>query len=613
NYDSKYTDYIQHNVGNILGMLKNYIEENPEVQSKLQEKSIMPNYSYTPKPNPAWKITTGSVIPTAPITDKGIAKISVANIAQNLRKEWTAEKLDKLNSPENRFNRMHVSGVGDLLETDISNRPNEYCKYAELFLDIDAIDPHYTYSYFEGMTDALKSDQLQISKDNLTPIINLCKMLVTIGNGKLLLKVNNAMGYSDAIKSMISFFKLLVTSNNQDIKSFMQENRGTIIEIIKLLLTSDDPRPEAGNILGSGHSLTKGTQGTQISDPLMIAINSIRGCAYQLFVNFTCMDSNDSIAKDIKVICERLLQEEETRAIFFLFGHYFLYFYHRDKAWMNSQISKILPEEETKKHLYTAAWEGMLSRQVHPDIIVAPPLQKIYLRGFDLTDKDFPAYQAQFINPSQQLAETIAVAYLNVSDFDKNSLYKKLWEKGNINHHRHFMNQIGRMAFSGQINNNFWQARFEALWENILQDKNKDSKILKELGNSITLQDTKFKAKWLVKMLRRTLEATDGQLSEYYRIREMIVELAKEIPEDTLEIIKLIMARKPCDEEEYDDIIGGTGEEWRDAFISIYKNANNIEDKNKRQDAKNELNAVLGELLKHHSLVFSKLVDNLDK
>ncbi|MBE8182219.1 MAG: hypothetical protein HAW61_01690 [Candidatus Portiera sp.] len=611
-YDSEHIKYIQQKARDILGMLKDYIEENHEVQGKLVTKNIIPSYSYAPKPNEVGKVTAGWGKAISPITDEEIAKMSVAEIAQNLRKEWTAEKLDELNTPENNFEFMDVSGVGNLLKTDISKRTNEYFKHAELFFEIDALDPSYTYYYFEGMKKVLESDKFEVSKENIRPVINLCKKMVTAGNGKLLLKENNTMGYSGAIKSMIGFLNLLIASKNPGAKSFMQENRGTVIEIIKLLLTSDDPHPKKETSVESAPFKITGYSGTHISDPLMMAVSSIRGCAYQLFVNFMCIDSDKNIAKDIKVIYEELLVDEKSRAIFFLSGRYLANFYSRDKEWTQTQISKIFPEEKSKKNLYTAAWEGMLSRREGSYIISDPIIQKIYLRGFDLTDKDLPEHQAQLTNPSQQLAEAIAIAYLQVSDFDnKQTLYKKLWEDGDFNTQKYFVNHIGRMVFSGAINDEFSQARFEALWENILQDKNKDSNILKELGNYITLQNNKIEAKWLAKMLRRTLEATEGQLSIYRRMREIIVELAEAAPEDTLEIIKLIIARPPHYENEHYDMIIGTGEEWRDAFISIYTNM--MKDEDKRESAKNKLNDVLGELLKHHSLVFAQLVGNLDK
>lgn len=597
NYNDEDPAYIKQKVCDVSGMLEDYIKENPAVERKFKENSIIPNYDYKPKPNDAHKvISTWSDDLIRPITDEEFAEISVVDIAKKLREEWSAVGFFQTKTGHS-VNEC-IYGVNKALIADISTRPDKYCQNAERFFEIDIVDPSYTRSYFDGMEQVLKNEELQLLSDSLTPVFRMCKSIVSIGNGKLLLKADNGMGYNSAIKSMIRFLQALITSSNQDMENYVQDNRNNIIEIIKLLLTSDD--------------LSWEEEKNSRLDPFMTAVNSIRGMAYQLLVNFTCIDSNDSIAKDIKGVYKRSLENEETRALFFLFGRYLSSFYHRDKKWTGIQINKIFPQEETKKHLFSAAWEGMLSDERRLYILSRPKIQKVYLRGFDIISEGSSSQQNNFINPNQNLAGVIAAAYLNILDFDDNHpLYKRLWEKGDIRTQKYFVNYIGEVAFSNRMNNTFGKKRFNALWENILEDNAKDSQILRELGYSIELNNN-FGPRWLAKMLYRTLKATHGQLSRYYKIREIIVELAKEAPKDTLEIIKLIMARKPYNDNEYYEIIGGTGKEWREAFHVIYNKTLQMKKGKEKHKSREYHKAVLGSLLKHHSLVFASLVGNLD-
>jgi hypothetical protein len=106
----------------------------------------------------------------------------------------------------------------------------------------------------------------------------------------------------------------------------------------------------------------------KIADPFTMAINSVRGRAFEDFVLFIYQDG-EKLKEDVKEVFEEVLEKENTRALMFMFGYYLPSFYFRDKKWVRSLFSKIFPKEENNR-LYTASWQGYLSQNLYKDLFL---------------------------------------------------------------------------------------------------------------------------------------------------------------------------------------------------------------------------------------------------
>lgn len=612
NYETDYPDYIKQKASDVLGMLEDYINNSSDTQKLLSSAGIVPNYNYKPEPNDAFKITTGWVSPEAPIGEESFSEIPVIDIADKLRTDWTSSELDKMNTADNQFSPINVKGVGDLLTKDIPKRIADYCANPSLFFEIGVLDPHYTHYYFEGINKAISTSPDKISAKELDNLINLC-LLILKPNGDISILDNPRHNpYRSAIISMINFIELILKLKDEEIITYLRNNRGNLLKIVNILLSSNDPVPREEEKLEEAIFHVVEGENANIPDPIHIAINSIRGLAYQLFIEFIHFDADSfhneakvRIAADVKSIQEGLLMRENTRAIYSLFGRHMHSLYFSDKEWFYKHIPNIFPKDISKKNMYTAAWEGFIFSRIYGSIVSDPEMQEVYLRGFKLKENDFPPNQKRVVNIDQRIAQTIALAYLNMENFDSESLlYKRFWEERSVSSHQHFIRFLCLTVLNGSITNNFWQEKVKNLWNEVLKKDEGELLPLKEFGYLMTLKNNKFGVEYLASMVVKTLEKTKGRLSTYDPIRQSIKELAERLPEKALSIIELIFLRELDEGEYYHDITGFDGYEWREAFrIMRNKLGETKEGKKKCED-------LLEKLLVQHSNIFVDLLDS---
>ena len=88
----------------------------------------------------------------------------------------------------------------------------------------------------------------------------------------------------------------------------------------------------------------------------------------------------------------------------------------------------IFNKEKEKKHLFTAAWEGLLSGLWGKEMFFEKEMQPIYLRGMELNRKDYPL-QKHFRDPDELIGERIAwvfVIYYKKFRFNDSFIYQLL-------------------------------------------------------------------------------------------------------------------------------------------------------------------------------------------
>jgi hypothetical protein len=519
--------------------------------------------SFKPEPS-IEKIEGGYVRPRGPITQDEFERLPVVEISDKLRSEWAPEALQKQRTAYDFLNPLNAEGVGDLLRADIAKRLQDYIQNACLFFERGVLDEHYTYSFFRGIQEALRADKsggLNIQWDNLI------ELFIKIKNSGKEKTFNRQAREYDTFGAWLSSWTGVHISMTDVLQELLNERDGKIVidffkyrnqlfAVIGYLLGHPDPEPKDEQLETAAAKIhLPDDKEDLVSDPFTIAINSVRGRAFQAFVLVVYQDGkkflkdNDiKISADAKKLYETVLEKENTRALMFMFGHYLPTFFYRDKEWIRKLLPQIFPKAPDKKHLYLAAWEGYLANNLYREIFIDPAFQELYERGLDLTDiKD--SHRKYFKNPDEGIGIHLALAFMYYEDFGfNNPLFKIFWQSNNIEQHAAFVSFLGRMFISGK------NARadellekeprskktLKELWDWLLENyKNRRSFI--EFGFWISLEKDIFEPTWLAEHVKKTLEKTNGVLDWDYGLAHSILEMAKNSPKDTLEIVRLYL------------------------------------------------------------------------
>ncbi len=485
----------------------------------------------------------GFIASKGPIALEDLQKISVSEVVVKLSNEWTPENLRKMDTERDFMNPLNADGMGNLLKQDISQRFDLYVSNAELFFDREKLDQHYTYSFFQGVYDVLRQNKFQEGV-SLEKILNLVEKIIESDEKESFPKDEKrrerfdtwVAGWNSVYYAMSDVVKeLLGEGKNKSLIDF-SVYRERLLAIIKYLLSHGSPDEES-NTKEDGN------------DPFSIAINSVRGRAFQSFVLFTYRDGDSftkdakvKISDDVKKIYEDVLDKEKTYAIMFLYGHYLPSFYYRDKKWINGLVSNIFSEDAEKHDLYLAAWEGYISANIYGDIF--SEFKNLYERAIKLDPNSYTK-RKYFRELDEGLATHLALAYVHFPDFSINSeLFKLFWKTPNTKRHEEFVSFVGRHAISRDGALKFIQENkidienIKNLW-NWTLDNVADGEVFVGFGFWMDKEQNVFgDSKWLADHLGRTLEKSKGEINWDYGLIKSLPVLAEQAPEETLRILK---------------------------------------------------------------------------
>lgn len=593
-----------------------------EEQKIAKDSGFIIQSDYEPKPT-IGEITNGTIVPRRPITQEKFEKMSITEIVKKLRNEWAPKELSKQNTSDNFLSPLNAEEVSQLLRNDITKRFQKYSDNASLFFERGTLNAHYTYSFLRGIQEAIKNNKEVALQVKWGGVIDLLTAIKKSGEKE---PFADKAGEHDPLDAWLADWnsvhstaidviqELLSEQNDSAIINFPQY-RKQLFNIISYLLSYPDPTPKDEQIDTAGMK-TKAPDSSDynISDPFTIAINSVRGRAFQAFVLFVYRDGKMKdgvkISKDTKKLYEDVLKKENTRALMFMFGYYLPTFYYRHKDWFKKLLPKIFPQNQER--LYTASWEGYLANNLYEEIFFEPEIQKLYERGIVLKN-DESSKQESFRQLDEGIAIHLALAYTYYEKFDFNhSLLKKFWKKGTQNHHAHFVSFIGRSLITSD-NDRLIEAekrgietkeRIRVLWSWMLKNY-KDIKPFEEFGFWVNLEKNIFKFTWLVEMLKKTLEKTKGVLTWDYALTKSITRFASEAPKNTLEIARWYLLE------------GGVrgkvrqrslllDDEWFDALKILYGNTN----------TQTGTNALINDLIREGGSIFwdlKKIVEETEK
>ena len=603
----------------ILSVIADQLTEEEKQVAAKAKFTIHPDY----EPEPSIKIGgfAGSIRPRGPITQEAFGKLPIDDIAKKIRTEWRPEKLREKNTSEDFHNPLNAEGAGELLRVDISKRLQDYVNNANLFFERDILDQHYTYSFLRGVQEVLRGNKTEVSDINWDNLIALCVTIKKSGETK---HFDGEKRERDTFDAWLSGWTGVHSAMTDVVQELLTEERGIkidfpkyrdgVFEIISYLLAYPDPIPaDEEPKTAKMTTTTPGAKEQMVSDPYSMAINTVRGRAFQAFALFMYQDgkrfSKDEkikISSDVKGLYETVLKKENTRALMFMFGHYLPSFYFRDKEWMQKLLSQIFSAEPEKKNLYTAAWEGYVSSNLYAEIFFSSDIQKLYERGLALTDSDYPQ-QKHFKEPDEGIAVHIALAFMHFSKFGfEHDLFKKFWSIPNTENHKEFISFIGRHSISRESAaewikyNKVDIEKLKKFWDWALENCTADA--LTGFGFWINTERSPLEIKWLASHARQTLEKTKGYVEWEYGLMRSLAAFAKEAPEDTLVILRAHLLEEVAKHEPVRTWLHMDAEVY-DTFKELYKN----------EATKEGVHTLINDLLPYRNGMFWGLKSILDE
>jgi hypothetical protein len=592
----------------ILSLIFNHLTEKEKLKSKDNGFELNPDIEIKPEV----EVKFGTVRSGSPISYEEFSKMEIKEILEKLTAEWTPENLYQTYKDKyDIFDLINAGGIGDHIKRNVPERLEKYLEYSTEFFNREKLHPHYTYSFLAGVQEAIKNNRAKAKDIDGKNLIDLLLKIKESGEKKRFYNEpqEQKFGYTLLANwnsvhfAMTDVIRELLKSEDGIVVIDFSKYRGELLKIIKYLLNYPDPIPEDEDIKTAKMTVERGKE-KKISDPFTIAINSVRGRAFEDFVLFIYQDG-EKLKEDVKGIFKEVLEKENTRALMFMFGYYLPSFYFRDKEWVRSLFSKIFPKENNR--LYTASWQGYLSQNLYKELFFDLKIQELYEYGIILKEEDYN--QENFRDLDEGIAAHLALAFVHFKEFDfENKLFKKFWEEGSSKEHFHFVDFIGRYIITREDNliekiekdGLNIKKRIKDFWNWMLEKYTKDKKPFEAFGFWIDLDKGIFKGEELADLVKRTLEKTEGVLDWDYALMKNIVRLAKESPEKTLEILSLFL-NSILENKRENRMLIHIDQEWYEAFNILYKNKN--------QKIKDGVISLINELLEKGGRLFWKLED----
>jgi hypothetical protein len=535
---------------------------------------------YEPEPT-VGRTRSGTVTPRSPID---FTKFTVKEIAEKLVGELSPDELKKKYRNDDFLNPRDADGVAEQLKGDVKNRINDYLENATLFFDRKNLIPHYTNAYLRGIKDTLSENRNELDKLNYDELFKLLLLIKDSGESESFSKTDKdsegrwLSNWNSVHSTIADLVEELIKQKDKKTLLNFKKYRVTLLEILEYLLKFNDPIPEDEKLKTAKSTIKQPNESEySISDPFTIAINSVRGRAFQTLLHFVYQDasSNEKIklADDVKAIYDKLLKQENTRAIMFMFGHYLPSFYFRDMEWVRGKFDEIFESESKDKHLKLAVWEGYLSNNLYKELFFEPYIQKLYNKNISL-NLLYPK-QKFFKDPQESLAIHLALAFVHYEEFGfDNKLFKEFLDKASAKQLSEFISFLGRSFVAGENFNILkdekspWRLeRIKDFWDLMLKNKG-NSPSLKEFGTWIEVNNNVFEVKWLAKKISQTLDSTGGDLKWDYGLIKSIEKLSAEAPQEALETLEKHFLSAIEDKQNIFPI--QADKEWYSAFKILY-------------------------------------------
>ena len=280
-------------ISNILSMINDDLTE--EEKNLAKESGFIIDPSYEPQPS-IIETRTGWVIDKGPVPPEEFTKRPIGENAEMLRKDWSPEELKKDKASHNLWNPTNAEGAGKVLQQDISKRLQEYVDNATLFFERDVLDQHYTYSFLQGIQEAIQNNKQEAKNINWSCLIDLLKSITKSGIDNPFDRDKRRsdpwlLGWNAVHSAMSDVIKSMLGENDREVVIDFKKYRNDIFCVIQYLLSHQDPTPSDEKVETAPMTTRSSGEQSQVVSAFMIAINAVRGRAFQALIFFSDQDT----------------------------------------------------------------------------------------------------------------------------------------------------------------------------------------------------------------------------------------------------------------------------------------------------------------------------------
>lgn len=492
-----------------------------------------------------------------------IGDYTIEQIVTNLKNEWTPAKLNDQFKSDDFLSPRGAEGLGDALKDDIKKRTNEYLKNINAFFDRDAVHSHYMYSLLRGIEEMIRNKQ-SLNREQTNQIFGLFEIIENEGKKTPFKKRDDKSWLADwiAVHKVITDIVLYILEDKETKEEVHKTHREKIKNLISYLFTIKD-------------SPSKEDEKPEYGEPYHVAINSVRGRAYESFVVLTENDGK-TLAEDTKTIYKEVLKDDSL-AVRFVIGRYLPSFYFRDKEFITSLFLEIFQNDNPdKKDIYLATWEGYLSNTLYDKLFVA--LKDYYTYAITLDPKDYT--QRKYLKGlDESLAIHLALAFAHLGLEIDDPLFKKFWEVPNTTRHREFISFIGR-SYLIQDHGDEWfkenkvsKEKLIRFWDWALENIS-EPEALSGFGYWVNPDKEILDDRVVVEKMAKTLKKSYGGIDWDYGLIKRLLIFAEKNGEKTLEIISSCLLDSKENVNQNRHAFYFDRHEIKEALKLIYKNGN---------------------------------------
>ena len=507
-----------------LSFIKKYLTPDEKEEAKKIFNKYPDEINAMPEPT-IGKMHAGSVSHRSPVNLDGY---TIEQIAENLKSEWTLEKLNEQFKDDDFFQPRGVEGLGDALKENIKKRTNEYLKHIDTFFDRNKIHPHYVYSLLRGIEEMLRNDKNSLDVPQIGQIQNLFDAIMAEGIKEPFKCKDDKSWLPDwiTVHKVSTDVLLLILENKERKEEIHKEYREKFRELISYLLTIKD-------------SPSKEDEKSEYGELYGVAINSVRGRAYEAFVVFTENDGK-ALADDIKELYKKTLLDDSL-AVRFVIGRYLASFYFRNKEFIVGLFPEIFPKNNPeKKDTYLASWEGYLSNTLYDKLFVE--LKDYYSHAITLDPKDY-TQRKYFKGLDESLAIHIALAFAHLGLEITDPLFVEFWNIPNVKRHQEFISFIGRSCLTRDQATDEWlkenkvsKDKILAFWDWALENI-KEPEELSGFGFWVNPNKEVLDDMNVIERMAQTLRKSDGNIDWDYGLMRRLPIFAEKSGGKTLEVI----------------------------------------------------------------------------
>jgi hypothetical protein len=459
--------------------------------------------------------------PSSPISPEDLLALSDVGLTKFII-DWR---------PTSDFFSASLEGLGDVLQTCVSNYPERFARLTSEFQQLQ--EPIYFRSLVYGFEAAMKASR----SFDLTPVLSLCLDLCSRKDNPIPSRINRMDDDLDPDWSWCSSGIVRLITTAAELRRLQPENVSIALDIVEKSLDDSNPTEDYEQ------------KALEYQDPFTLAINTVRGTALNALIAISNMlfhigklaEHQERIES---LLSSRLSENEFSLSVRSVYGGLFDALISTLPDWTRTNLSVIFPSDENSRQKFLAAWNTYIV-YANPRAFsysVLAPFYKAYvsekLKGSPQAKKRGPS------DPNVRFAEHLASHFLNNPTWNSETeLLVLFFKNARPKYRASFWRHLGRnlAIFGKQYPHNVVQ-RLQSLWDARSADPSGTFSGEESATFGWWVVSGAFPSLWVLTNLTSVLKQSDVERVE--QCIPFITECSVSFPRESLEAISALVARQ---------------------------------------------------------------------